>query len=317
MHLIAKALGISACALLLQGCGGGGSGSGPTTNGNNAAGGSTPINSGGPTVTITSPPAGSMASSNQVTLSGTASDADGVDSVQIDNISATSNDGFATWTADVAINEGINRITASATDSLGNRNANAASISIERGYLFDNARSVVLDPSRNRAILIDTNDSTLKVVDSANQMRQMFSSDTVGNGPSFNRPTRLFLDEESNRAIVFDSGLGALLAVDLTTGDRSVISSDEEGAGASLIGSIVAAMDPARPFLYALSDTQLITVDLNSGNRSAIPLSGTFINDPRLSRVDLDNNRLLVSAATNIFAVNLRTGERSALVGSN
>lgn len=326
MRISNKIVLVSALAGLLLGCGGGGGAdtqagaSNSGSNSGNSTGNSTGNNTGNtsaPSVSITSPRPGSMVASNIITVNGTATDADGVSTVVVNGLSASTSDEFATWTAQVPLREGANELVISATDTLGNNNAQAARLSIERGYLFDNALSVVLDVRRRRAIMIESGGNALLVVDSANQTREEFSGANSGSGPRLVQPQTLFLDPDNDRVVVFDAGQSAVLAVQLEGGERSLVSADDQGAGPSLNNTNLVAANPERSTLFALSASQLIQVDLTTGNRTGVTLSGTSINDPRSARLDSVNNRLLVSGADNIYSVNVNTGASAPMIGAN
>ncbi len=255
-----------------------------------------------------------MASTATLDVLGTASDDDGVSSVTVNGVAASSDNEFAQWRAEVPLLEGMNSITVATTDTLGNRNDAAAQVSIERGFLFDKAENIVLDPERRNAILVDESNRVLMKIDAETRMRSEFSGPGAGSGPQWSMPLELLLDDERDRALVFDSGLNALLAVNLANGDRYVLSSDSVGSGPSLAGASMFSLDPALPQIYALSDTELLSINLVNGDRDAIPLSGANIESPRSSRIDKPNNRLLVSAPSNIFAIDLTSGRSTPLM---
>lgn len=297
--------------LLIASCSGGGGGDGeengstnpPSSSGNRA-----------PEATITSPGNGMMASTATLEVMGTARDEDGVASVSVNGVTASSSDQFSQWRAEIPLLEGMNTITVATRDTLGNQNDAAAKVMIERGFLFDKAENIVLDPARRNAILIDETASVLMKIDAESRMRSEFSGPGRGTGPQWNTPAQLLLDDERDRALVFDSGLNALLAVNLANGDRHIVASDSVGSGASLAGASIFSLDPTHEHIYAISDNQLLKINLSTGNRDAIPLSGATIESPRSSRVDKPNNRMLVSAPSNIFAIDLASGQSTPLM---
>ena len=79
-----------------------------------------------PTVTITSPPPDFETTDPGLTVTGTASDETGIARVTVNGIGATSNNGFATWSAVVTLDEGLNSLTVAAVDSLGFADPSAA-----------------------------------------------------------------------------------------------------------------------------------------------------------------------------------------------
>ena len=80
-----------------------------------------------PTVAITAPATGTSTTTNTLTVTGTASDAfSGISGVKVNNVAATSGNGFATWTATIPLGFGGNAITATAFDGGGNLATSAA-----------------------------------------------------------------------------------------------------------------------------------------------------------------------------------------------
>ena len=74
-----------------------------------------------PSVAITSPASNISTAIANITIAGTSSDSlSGVASVKVNNVPATTSNGFATWTATVPLGFGSNGITATATDNAGN-----------------------------------------------------------------------------------------------------------------------------------------------------------------------------------------------------
>lgn len=69
-----------------------------------------------PTVSITSHSDGETVSSANVTISGTAYDASGIDRVEVNNDDAHTNDNWATWSKSVTLSPGANTITIEARD---------------------------------------------------------------------------------------------------------------------------------------------------------------------------------------------------------
>lgn len=72
-----------------------------------------------PLATITSPPPDFESEDAAIAVTGTASDETGVARVAVNGVNATSNDGFATWSAIVPLVEGPNTLTVATLDTLG------------------------------------------------------------------------------------------------------------------------------------------------------------------------------------------------------
>ncbi len=74
-----------------------------------------------PTVAVTSPTTATSTAVNSITVTGTSADTpSGIAAVRVNNVFATSSNGFATWTATVPLGFGTNAITATASDNAGN-----------------------------------------------------------------------------------------------------------------------------------------------------------------------------------------------------
>ena len=74
-----------------------------------------------PSVAISSPATGGSTAVNSITVTGTSSDTpSGIAAVRVNNVLATTSNGFVTWTATVPLGFGTNAITATATDNAGN-----------------------------------------------------------------------------------------------------------------------------------------------------------------------------------------------------
>ena len=79
------------------------------------------------------PPMSSTDAATQ-TVTGTASDETGVVEVRVNGILATSSDGFATWqVVDIPLVAGLNTLTASAVDTLGIADLEAATVIVDAG----------------------------------------------------------------------------------------------------------------------------------------------------------------------------------------
>jgi len=72
-----------------------------------------------PRATITSPPPDFESEDVEITVTGTASDETGIASVSVNGVNASSDDGFATWSALVSLVEGSNTLTVATLDTLG------------------------------------------------------------------------------------------------------------------------------------------------------------------------------------------------------
>ncbi len=298
---------LALCSSLLLACsGGGGGGEEPARQpvSNPPAPAPAPVNS-GPELTITAPPDGALSAAEEIIIEGTAADPDGVARVTVNGLDATSDNQFTTWSATVSLTPGPNEITISATDALGTQNNNAARLTVERGYLYDNASDAVMEPERQRAFLIDERSGSLLAIDAAERLRYEFSGPNSGSGPDWFDPIQLQLDRTQDRLLVFDRGRGAIVAVDPDSGERRILASADIGAGPDLSDAERVAFHPDGLVAYALSPASLTEVDLVTGQRQQHALSGSTVDTVRRCLLDAANQRILVTGSEHIYAIDL------------
>lgn len=308
----------SAYALLavvaLAGCGGGGGGNdNPVAPGGNNN--PPPVSTNNPpSASISSPAAGEVVSALTVVVSGTASDSDGVASVAVNGVAATSTDGFTSWQAEVSMAGGDNTLTVSARDELGNVNSNAATRTVNRRYLFDRASAIISDGRRSRALVIDDDSASIMVIDSANRQSSEFSGATAGQGPELKRPVALLMDTAQDRALIFDAERSALLELDLENGNRQVLASATTGSGPALRDLVLWVLEPSGGYVYALTRATLFKIQLSSGDRETTPLFGATLNSPHTIRFDARLQRVLVSDAQTIYAIDINDGQVTSVL---
>jgi len=83
-----------------------------------------------PVVTITSPADGEVLTTNEVTVVGTTADASAVSAITVNGVQAATSDGYAHWSAALALDEGENPIVVSTRDEHGNEAAEAARFTV-------------------------------------------------------------------------------------------------------------------------------------------------------------------------------------------
>jgi sugar lactone lactonase YvrE len=284
----------------------------------------TVLDTSAPEVSIIFPfPSFSTTSSN-IKMRGTASDPEGskITSLIVGGVEATSDDGFATWQASVPVPLGRTTITVTVQDIEGNIDTNAASVSAATGNApdaFVTPRCIKFDRENNRAFVIDSGLDVLMAVDLTTRERIILSSSDVGEGPNFQTPTGLDFDIENNRIFVTDSEAVALFAVDLVTGDRTIVTNNSVGEDAFLRAPKGVAFDIDNDRALLLDDDfgigKVYAVDLTTGARNQIDLSGVSIRDVTSIALDSANGRALVTDTKNnsLTSINLTTGERAFL----
>ncbi len=202
-----------------------------------------------PSVTITFPPAVSLTEGTTILVRGTASDElNAVESVEVGGFPATSEDGFATWVAEVTLEPGVeNVLNVTARDSVGSEGDNLASVTVRHSadlniafpddqVQFSAPQTVAVDAERNQALVVDVEDRAIYAVDLATGVRRILSENKEGDEyplllerTDFNY-AGIAVDSENDVAYVgsstedvFTSG-PTVLSVNLETGVRDAVS---------------------------------------------------------------------------------------------
>jgi len=282
-----------------------------------------------PTAHILFPSAQTLSEKSSIKLRGIAADADStIETVTVNDVAATSDDGFKNWMVEYPLLEGVNQLAVSATDSVGNTTSNTSSVTVEHRPLFSDTNSIRYDNHASRLLLLgrfthlyDFNASTLRYsrVSSSYQRR-----DTIN--PMLS--PRAFDIDETN-AYVIDSGTTErILKVDLATGDRTEHTKDTEAVAAHImLEPYYLEIDVDSKFAYVLDSTlegsgrkailrfDLVTSEARVVSDNTFP--GPDFNQPDSIALDKKNNRILLAemSKNTIIAVDLETGERSVFSG--
>ena len=262
--------------------------------------------------------------SQNITMRGTAIDPENstITSVLVGGVAATSDDGFATWQASVPVPLGRTIINVTTQDIEGNIDTNAASVSASSGTApdaFVTPKGIKFDYEHNRAFVIDAGLDMLIAIDLTTRERVVVSSSNVGKGPNFITPTGLDFDILNNRIFVTDKEVDALFAVDLVTGDRTIVTSNSFEADDFLVAPMDVVFDVDNDRALLLDDTfgtgNIYAVDLSTGSRDKIDLSGVAFGDATSIALDITNDQLLVTLSEQhaLGSINLTTGERTFL----
>ncbi len=149
-------------------------------------------------------------------------------------------------------------------------------------------------------------------------------SRTFHHEPLLINPMALVFDASRNQALVLDLGLNALVAVSLADGSQRIVSNAAVGTGREIASATEMVMDAANDRVLIknnlLGNTDLIAVDLVSGNRAVI--SDTLEGGVTSVALDAAGNRLLAYQrfAGDMLAIDADTGAVEVLaesLGSN
>lgn len=309
--------GLLACSVavaLLTACGGGGGAGGGGGGG------------GGPAaVARVFPPQDGLSDDATIVVRGTASSPDGIAGVTVAGVAATSNDGFATWTAAVPLALGANVLATSATTGAGavltTDDVTVARVDVVPSALTGLAR----DPGNGDLYVLEGSARRLLRFVEGTGAVDVVASDDVGTGPALASVTGPALDPQGGRAYVgfTNAGAGTVLSIELATGDRAVVTGPGVGSGAALT-SVGGLAFEAKGTLIAADFTAgtLVRIDPTDGARTLCsgggvgtgPAFGTGC--PRLVVLDEANGRAFAAGNDSLFIVDLVTGDRTHVSGN-
>jgi sugar lactone lactonase YvrE len=304
------ACGIAAC--------GGGGGGDPAP-----AGPTTPVSQ-APTASIAFPSKVSYTDADTLRIRGTASGPNGVASVSVNGVAASSSDGFAHWIAVVPVAAGSNTFVVTTRDAAGNSRSDADSVTVHnRGPSIIRLRSLALDAAHARVLAVDDQADAVYALRLTDGVASVLSSNTHGSGAEFALLETVVVDAARQRALVLDWGANSVVAVDLDTGDRTLVSAPSAVTGTGFSGGSTLALDPAgnRVFVTSGHTGGIIAVDLATGTRTVVsgPGVGTgaaFVFTQGIAYDDVTSPsvpRLLVSDSGAIVAVDVATGDRTVM----
>jgi hypothetical protein len=308
-------------ALLVSGCSGGGGGASPVVPDTTA-----------PLVEVLFPQAGCLVAGPYVTVRGTCSDASTIVSVSVNGIEAsstnddegTSSDDFENWEVEMPVASGLNDYVVSASDSEGNSDNGAASVSVEcSGFIWGYPVKMDLDTATGRLYVLDSMLDSIVEVDLESGHRTLLTGPPADGyfGMSY-RSQDLAFDATFNRALLVDAGWAGqkvVIGVDLITGQRTLLSGNGVGAGPALTNMYNVCVSADGLTAYLAVDDTLLSVDLTSGDRAVVSDSSTGTG-PTFSfcwgtHLDEGKNRILIAdpAQNQLFAVDLTSGDRTLL----
>lgn len=308
--LVAR-VALGCLVLLLPACGGSGGGGG---------GGPSPTP---PTVARVFPPSGALTEAATLTVRGSASAPEGVASVTVAGVAATSGDGFATWSASVPLGLGVNLLAVEATSALGAVTV-LPPVSIERqGAVFTVPGGTVYDAASGAVYLSDWQNARLLRYVEATGQSSVVSGPDHGTGPSLFQETSLAVDAAGGRAFLCGSAgtPDEILAVDLATGNRSVLSSNAVGSGPALGHATKLAFQSGLLLASDRVQGALLWVDPATGDRTVLSNSlvgsGPVLGADTINAIALDtaSSRAFAATSSALVGVDLATGNRTLLSG--
>ena len=233
----------SVALLTLAACGGGGGGGG--------GGGPVP---GVGTLAFVYPALEGMTDAATFTVRGTATSPDGITSLEVSGVAASTSDGFATWTAMVPLALGSNVLELTAITGIGGEivgpTVNVTRVDVIPGQLS----SIDWDPGTGT--LWATEPQQWRVLEFSPSGNRVVGSIYLSGGGLFNK-LGLSVDVAGDKAYaVQPNGTGSVLVqLDLSTSVVTTISSSSVGSGVAFQGLADGILDPVAQVYYALDRT--------------------------------------------------------------
>lgn len=276
-------------------------------------GGATPpVDSDPPNITIQSPVCCGFTLLSTITVSGIASDDVGVISVTVNGVSATTVNGYATWSAQIPLVVGTNTIRAEARDATGNMAAE--SFTYQRHANTTAPTAQILFPPADAM----TTGSTVTVVGTASDGDQIAGVSVNGN---FATTTDGFANWRVTVPLTAGSNTLTVRTIDVTSAEdlsaatvdvarTTVWAQRPTGVSYDATGDRMLVVDSAHDGVLAISATDAISVlsspALGTGAVLGSPNEITSIGSNAFVGSNLDST---------IAKVDLTTGNRTALSG--
>lgn len=285
-----------------------------------------------PLALILFPPPISIAQSNELTVTGTATDSAGVKNIVVNGVQATTDNNYQTWSATITLSAGVNQIVVKAEDQLGNVDESAARATVKYNELvLVGLMDVAYDDVNNLLYIVDDKIGLLKFNINTGVLG-VLSETKNWEGNYTNTPSAIELDILNNRAFVVDSSHGALYEINLSTGAARVISGGKHTSFSRHLpkGSGPVFERPEDLVLDLVNDriligdawaSAIVEVNLTTGNRKIISGSsigaGQALEYPQGLALDISKNLLYVAdnGQNIILSVDIETGDRSIISG--
>jgi hypothetical protein len=284
------------------------------------------VDTSAPSANIVFPLPNSYTDATTLTIRGTTVESNGIASVHVNDVAATSSDGFKTWSAIVPIHAGQNEIVVSTIDELGNTNTEAASASVlNRGPVVGSFAGIAFDASSNQIVAGDWSSSSLYIFDPVTGSGKTLAS---RNATSLASVSAVTIDTANHRALVVDTSRDALVSVDLTSGATHDLSTSDSSHYITSATSIILDASHDRVFIGSLNT--ITQIDLTSGSRTTTSGgfygigNGPILNNSPMLALDTFTNpgtpRLvgsvifdLTAGSASIISVDIATGDREVI----
>ncbi|MCB9622824.1 MAG: PQQ-binding-like beta-propeller repeat protein [Sandaracinus sp.] len=280
-----------------------------------------------PEVSLHFPSRVSQVAAADVLVRGSATDPSGVTSVRVNDVAATSDDGFVTFEARVPVASGANTLAIRATDTLGNV-SEPLTFTVERMVPLGTLFSLDVDPSGVVYGVDHRRDEVVRIVLDPLQV-QVVSSSTDGQPNPMGGALGLAYDARRARILVANRRPAQILAIDPTTGARTVWADgtvSDSSTALRLPSRITIDPEGDRAFLLetdmAGADGRLLAIDLETATITTVRSDAVSPNPPIAGATamdfDLASGRVMVMNRNvdQLFAVDPTDGS-TRLVSDN
>ena len=292
-----------------------------------------------PVVTILSPQDNATVNASRIEVIGQASDPDGVQTIIVNGVNATTTDDYANWQAEVPLVTGTNVLTVASTDKLRNKNPAAAEITIENtAATLVAPKAIESDMANLRLLVVDQTLRALIAISLLDGQHTVLSDETTPDSATpFIEPWKLVINSAGTTAWVLDRAYDDLIQVNLVTGARTLVTDTVGGGEPRLVGvdsdlvldELNGRIVMVGSFASDPPESLLLSLDLSSGVRtllsdSNVPNSDNPFDSPVSLALDTLNNRILVMQSNtdpalddnSILSVDPMTGQRTVVVGN-
>lgn len=268
---------------------------------------------------VTFPIGNASTNQHEISVSGTASDNEGVFSVSVNGVPARSDNGFMTWSAQIPLSSGINEIEVTVIDSASNINDQAVAAKIERQPILNGPEGLAIDHASQLVYLVDSNTKSIYSVNT-DGLRKLVSGPGKGVGESFQAIDRIAIGFDRRFLYVSDSRNDLIYQVDIDSGNRKIVSSDSIGMGMNfrLPNGLVSVSENDLLVADALNG-RIARVNIENGNIVEISGpqvgGGVQLQEPRDIELSLDKKTAYVTDLERkaVISIDLATGNREVI----
>ncbi len=262
------------------------------------------------------PPGRSLTDQEAITVRGVVEDPTPIAGITVAGVPATSDDGFATWSATVPLALGANRVDIDVERATGAVLEDVVGVDVQReATLLREVGPLAYDGAQGRVLTVERLGDRVIAVDVATGEASVVSSATVGSGEPLLGPQGIAIDAAGDRAWVTENA-GRVMEIDLATGDRTVLSGGLVGGGDVDLGRPLGIIHDAVRNRVVVTDTSLdtvIAIDLGTGDRTELTGGTATLSEPEGMAIDGNRAFLVDSREDSVVEVDLLTGARTVI----